>query len=255
MAFDFSRIFNPQAQQQPQQPSTNPGDAPTSGGPGTTPQPQQQPVTPNPQNPDTPPQPVDPLAAFENLFETKPQEGEKPPGIDDPYLNIESDAIRKIAGARNFVSDNEEMAGLANELFGEKGGQALQLLNMLAQTMYGHNAELSGVMANKVANIGVNRLKDSVPNMFREFSTNQAVSSANPAFKSKALSPIINMVQKAMLEQDPNASANDIAAGVGEFMQQLSKSLAPQDTNKAKDINSILQQLSNPTFNDGETFF
>lgn len=176
-------------------------------------------------------QPVDPLAGFTNLWQKPAADPNNPnPAPVGPNFNVKPEDIQKIASGYDFRQ------AITPELMGKiQGGGAEALTAMLEamNTMQQVAFTQSALAATKIVETTYNQTQDVLTNSIdKQIKSNQVASTIykdNPALKNPAVAPMIEMVKHNLMQHNPLASAEEIAALASHYITEVANAFnAPQ---------------------------
>ncbi len=217
---------NPFQQQQPAAPAPQqpaPQQDPQLGGqpagPGSQLQqgqtaPQQQPV----QNP------VNPLDKFTDLFKTDPQKPVENP-LDfssKPLLPADFDALQKSVDAASFAP--QVTPEVMQKIMSGDVQTFQNLLAQASQTAFMQAARFSHGMVETGFKNYQGRLDQALPTRFQDLQTRNLLESQHPAFQHEAARPVIEALRGFVVQQMPNATAQQQSEKIVEYL----RALAPQ---------------------------
>lgn len=175
-----------------------------------------------------PPKEQAPLAEYADLFNNAPVEGANAPvTLDDPYLAIDRDKVQEFVATKSFLNTSpENMALVAKALQGDT--QAfVEVLEQVGRSIYMDSALNSTHVAEKIARVGVNRLRDAIPQQIRSLSSAEKMSEINPLFNNPALKPLAEGMKLAFEAKNPTATPAQIAEMTNKFFADQAKLFNP----------------------------
>lgn len=233
--FDMFRSAPAAPAQQPaqqQQQPTNPGNLP---GAPTVPVDTNNGAAPNgtvPLDPGTAAKPDSQLEQFKTLWEpvvTDPANN-KPAGISS--LNPED--VQKVIAKVDFASalDPANLAAIA------AGGESAQKafvdsLNSVAKQVLLHSTLVGNKLTERAVQEALAAQESKLPAMMRSQSVAQHIKDINPLFSNPAVKPVVDATRTQLEQRYPNATPNEIALMLNNYLTAMSESLAPKKESKA----------------------
>jgi hypothetical protein len=170
-----------------------------------------------------------PLDDFSKLWETDPNQ--KP---NDPYFNINMEALNKAAAAQDFTSSITQEHLTAISQGGETAMKAfVSAMQGVARDTYAKNAIATTKIVENALNKAENNFKSSVPGMIKQHALNDGLRTENPAFSHPAAQPIIGALEKQLTQKYPNATANELRSMATQYLSAFATAANPatQTTN------------------------
>lgn len=174
-----------------------------------------------------PPKEQAPLAEFADIWNTPTQEGEVPPGLDDPYLRIDEAKVQELVNGMNFAQPTAQQQELFAKAIQGDVQAFSEILNGVAREVYYQSAINAARVSERVARTGVERLRDNIPKQVRSISSSETLYKTNPLLNNTALRPIVNAVQAQFQLKHPTASPSELAEMTNKYFQDSAHLFAP----------------------------
>ena len=230
----FTNIFTPPAAAPaPAAPTNNPAQNPAPPAPASS-----AGTAPNGVIPADGQKPGDqsPADKFNTLWDPikteEPKPGEQSQGLT-PEKMLE--AAAKVDFRK--VLDPQSLAKI--QAGGEEATAALaDLLNKTAQQVYGQSIVVSQKLVERAVEEAKGEFASRIPSFVKNQTAQEALISANPAFKNPAVAPVVASVQAQLQQKYPNATAQEIAQLAQDYFKQAAQAFAGQPTTPASDNKS-----------------
>lgn len=229
---NFQGLLNMFANKGAPNPAPNPAPTPAAQVPGAPVPPTSGPAAGTQQQAfqqsgTLPPKEQAPLAEFADIWNTPVQEGGVPPSLDDPYLRIDEAKVQELVNGMNFAQPTPQQQELfAKAMQGDVNAFA-EILNGVAREVYFQAALNAAQVSERVARIGVERLRDNIPKQVRSISSSETLYKTNPLLNNPALRPMVNAVQSQFQLKHPTASPSELAEMTNKYFQDSAHLFAP----------------------------
>jgi len=199
----------------------HPQQDPQLGGQAAGPGSQQQAGQVAPQQQQPAQNTANPLDNFKDLFKTDPQKPMDNP-LDfnsKPLLPADFDTLQKNISAANFAP--QVTPEVMQKIMQGDVQMFQQLLNQAGQNAFMQAARFShGVMETGFQNYQ-GRLDQALPTRFQDFQTRNTLESQHPAFQHEAARPVIDALRSFVVQQMPNATAQQQSEKIVEYLRAL----------------------------------
>lgn len=219
---------------------------------------QQQPIVPgnlppdagvtDPNNPHIPPAPTEPespLAQYEKLWETVPDDPNNP--APAAPIELKAEDVQKAMANTNFTKaiTPEQLAAIS------QGGEAAQqafadAMNTVAQQVMVQSTLVSNKLSEKAVETALEAERNKLPQLMREQASTAHLSEANPIFNNPAVKPIIDSTKAQLLSKFPNATPAEITQMTQDYILAMGEAFSPQTTDVTPGEQDWSNFLNNP---------
>ena len=148
-----------------------------------------------------------PLDAFNDLWNNPA----KPDDNNGSYFNVDIAALQKAAGQQDFTQSitPEHLAAI-----GQGGDAAIkafaEALNNVSRDVYARSALATTKIVDTALGKAEAKFRNDVPNIVKKHSISDTLRSENPAFTHPAAQPVIEALEKQLIQKYPQATATEL---------------------------------------------
>lgn len=212
----------PQPAQQPTPPGNipDPNAPPVAPGDGTTP--------PNAAAaPTEPPKDESPLAEFNDLWETKPNDLNTPEPTAPTQVSAED--IQKVVDTADFTSALNPEVLAAVSAGGEGAEAALQsALNAVARKVMVQSTLVNNKITEQAVAKAIEAHSAAIPGLLRKQAATDHLNTSNPLFQNPAIKPVIEATQTQLAAKFPNATAAELTEMTQNYIVAMGETFAPK---------------------------
>lgn len=167
---------------------------------------------------------VSPLKKFADVWNTTPEDPNKPNG---PQA-LTSDQMLEAASKVDFTKVIDQSMLQKITAGGEGAVEALAaILNKQSQTVYGQSTVVAQKLIEKAVSDAEARFAAQIPTLVKKQSLRESLGKDNPAFKDPAVAPLIQAIQAQLAEKHPGASVSELQELAQEYFTGAAEAFRP----------------------------
>lgn len=158
-----------------------------------------------------------PLESFKDLFNNNPKKPEngEPNGaaasaVDSRFMPVNKEDLAKVVSGIDFIQPTAEVQGMLQKIQAGDVSVLPQLINHANRQQYLQQTLLMTDLLEKLGSTVTERIQETLPNKFREYSARTAATDSNPIYKNPAAAPVVGAIRQQILQKFPDATPSEV---------------------------------------------